>query len=116
RMVLTTLSRADTDRMVAGLLAGSLSKALGQSLFATTGGNPLFIEQQVMALLETGQLQQSAGVWHGTMELRRLPQIVRDVITQRLHRLPASCRDVLAMASVLGKSFDHAIIVGALEP
>jgi len=116
RIALSTLGRDDADRMVGKILQGLPSKTLGESLFETTGGNPLFIEQQVMALLETGQLQQTAGVWHGTTELRRLPQIVRDVIAQRLNRLPASCRDVLAMAAILGKSFDHAVILGALEP
>jgi DNA-binding SARP family transcriptional activator len=116
RISLDALGRQATDHMVAGLLSGSPSIALADSLYAITGGNPLFVEQQVMALLESGQLQQTGGLWHGTVELRRLPQIIRDAIAQRLRRLPRACADTLAMASVLGKSFEHRILAAAIEP
>lgn len=113
---LPSLGRSETDRLLSMLLAGSPSEALGESLYATTGGNPLFVEQLVLALSETGQIHQRAGVWHGTAELHGAPQIVREVIAQRLARLAASCREMLAMASVLGQSFEHKVLLAAVEP
>ena len=113
---LSALSRDDTRRLVGTLLYGSLTESLGESLYETTGGNPLFVEQLVLALEETGQLEQKAGVWHGTGELQGTPGIVREVIAQRLQRLDASCREMLDLASVLGQSFEHRVVLAASSP
>jgi DNA-binding SARP family transcriptional activator/Tfp pilus assembly protein PilF len=111
---LSPLGPDDTHRMVVSLLDGSPSDALGESLYETTGGNPLFVEQLVLALEETGQLEQKAGVWHGTGELHGTPRIVREVIAQRLQQFDASSRELLDMASVLGQSFEHRVLLAAV--
>jgi DNA-binding SARP family transcriptional activator len=116
RVNLNPLDRARTDQLVSLLLDGSPSEALSESLFATTGGNPLFVEQLVLALGEAGQLQEQAGVWHGDTNLQGTPQIVREVIAQRLQRLDPSCREMLAVASVLGQTFEHRILLAAAQP
>jgi DNA-binding SARP family transcriptional activator/tetratricopeptide (TPR) repeat protein len=116
RVVLGALGRLDTSQLAARRLAGTPSSELADTLFAATGGNPLFVEQQVMALLETRQLEQRAGVWHGIGESQITPQLVRDVVAQRLQRLSPSCRTTLALASVLGKSFEHRVLLAAVEP
>jgi len=113
---LTSLDRDETHRLVGSLLDGSFSQSLGESLYATSGGNPLFLEQLVLALGESGQLERKAGVWHGTGELQGTPRIVREVIAQRLQRLDASCREMLDTASVLGQSFEHRVVLTAMEP
>jgi tetratricopeptide (TPR) repeat protein len=110
------LGRAATDRLLTSLLDGSVSHGLSESLFGTTGGNPLFVEQLVLALSETGQLRRRGGVWHGTTDLQGTPQIVREVIAQRLQRLGGECRGTLAMAAVLGQTFEHPVLLAALEP
>jgi hypothetical protein len=56
---------------------------------ARTGGNPLFISESISLL--------AAGARPGT-PLRN----VREVIRERLARLPADCREALEVASVLG--------------
>jgi DNA-binding SARP family transcriptional activator len=113
---LKALSRDETCQLIGALLDGSLSQSLVESLYETTGGNPLFVEQLVLALGESGQLEQKAGVWHGTGELQGTPGIVREVIAQRLQRLDASCREMLGLASVLGQSFEHRVVLAACAP
>ncbi|HEY1295046.1 MAG TPA: AAA family ATPase [Chloroflexota bacterium] len=113
---LTSLGRRETDRMLSALLAGSPSEPLGESLYDTTGGNPFFIEQLVLALSEKGQIHERAGVWQGTVELHDTPRIVREVVAQRVARLAPSCRETLAMASVLGQGFEHRVLLAAVEP
>jgi DNA-binding SARP family transcriptional activator len=115
RVLLGSLGRDETDRLATALLEGLPSRDLSESLYATTGGNPLFVEELLFALGEAGQLTQRGGVWHGTAELRGTPQIVREVIAQRLLRLSPSCREVLAMAAVLGQSFDYKVLLNAGE-
>jgi DNA-binding SARP family transcriptional activator/lipoprotein NlpI len=113
---LSPLGPGDTHRMVGTLLDGAPSDALGESLYETTGGNPLFLEQLVLALEETGQLERKAGLWHGTGELHGTPRIVREVIAQRLQQFDASSRALLDMASVLGQSFEHRVLLAAVAP
>jgi class 3 adenylate cyclase len=62
-------------------------------------GNPLFIEQLVGALTETGETEAA------------LPTTIRELIAARLDALPASERSVLLDAAVAGKVFWR----GALE-
>ena len=62
-------------------------------------GNPLFIEQLVAALAETGETEAA------------LPTTIRELIAARLDALPSSERSVLLDAAVAGKVFWR----GALE-
>jgi DNA-binding SARP family transcriptional activator len=116
RLILDSLSRQDTDRLATMLLGAPPDEKLSESLYATTGGNPLFIEQLVLALIESRQLERKGGVWCGVAELQGAPHIVREVIAHRLRRLDPRCREVLAMASVLGHSFEHRVLLAATEP
>jgi DNA-binding SARP family transcriptional activator/Tfp pilus assembly protein PilF len=114
-IALDAFDRHDTDRLVQSLLDGSLSDALGESLFATTGGNPLFVEQLILELNEVGLLERRSGIWHNAGALQSTPRIVRAVIAQRLHRLDAGCREMLSMASVLGQSLEHRVLLATSE-
>src|SRR5919199_1911047 len=51
RLILGSLSRQDTHRLATMLLGAPPDEKLSESLYATTGGNPLFIEQLVLALI-----------------------------------------------------------------
>jgi DNA-binding SARP family transcriptional activator len=113
---LRPLGPDESQRLVGTLLDGSLTQALGASLYDTTGGNPLFLEQLVLALEETGQLEQKSGIWHGTGELHGTPRIVREVIAQRMQQFDASSRALLDLASVLGQSFEHRVVLAAVAP
>jgi DNA-binding SARP family transcriptional activator len=115
RIDLDAFNRDDTDRLVRALLDGSPSDALGESLFATSGGNPLFVEQLILELTEAGLLERRSGLWHSAGALQSTPRIVREVIAQRLHRLDARCREMLTMASVLGQFFEHRALLATSE-
>jgi DNA-binding SARP family transcriptional activator/Tfp pilus assembly protein PilF len=113
---LAPLDRLKTNRLVGSLLDGSASEPLADSLYTATGGNPLFVEQLVLALSEGGQLHQRGGLWHGQTEMQGSPPIVGEVIAQRLQRLTQSCRDTLAVAAVFGHSLDYEVLLEAVQP
>jgi len=116
QVVLDSLTRVEADRLVRSLIDGPPSPALSEWLFATTDGNPLVLEQLVLALVETAQLQQTGGFWEATTDLQEAPQILRKVIARLLDELSPSCRQMLAMAAVLGQNVDHSVLVAALAP
>jgi DNA-binding SARP family transcriptional activator len=116
RIELAELGQSDIGRLATSLLEGSVSDSLGESLYSATAGNPLFVEQLVLSLSESGRLRRLGGFWHGSTEFAGTLGFVREVIAQRLQRLAADCRNTLEMASVLGQSFEYPALLAALEP
>jgi DNA-binding SARP family transcriptional activator/class 3 adenylate cyclase len=117
RLRLAALDRDETSRLVTALLDGPASERLSQSLYETTEGNPLFLEQLVLALREEGRVDRRAGVWQQTGgERPGVPVIIREVIGRRLERLTESCLDTLNMAAVLGQTVAHEVLQAALQP
>ncbi|MFN8634909.1 MAG: tetratricopeptide repeat protein [Chloroflexota bacterium] len=109
------LDRDETGQLIASLLDGPASERLRDSLYATTEGNPLFLEQTVLALREQGQIGRAGRVWHGASDAEvSLPTIVRDVLEQRLERLSQRCAGTVAMAAVLGQTFELDALSGAV--
>jgi DNA-binding SARP family transcriptional activator len=116
QVLLEPLEKVDAHRLVASLLDGPPSPVLSDWLFAATDGNPLVIEQLVLALSETAQLQRTGGVWEATTDLQAAPRILREVMARLLDELSPSCRQMLAMASVLGPSIEGRVLEAALAP
>jgi tetratricopeptide (TPR) repeat protein/class 3 adenylate cyclase len=77
-----------------------------------TGGNPFFLEEICMALLENGAIQIEGGEARptGALQLLDLPDSIEAVIRARLDRLDRPARDVLRLASVVGREFTRAIL------
>ncbi|MEP6759361.1 MAG: AAA family ATPase, partial [Actinomycetota bacterium] len=95
---LEPLTAAEAGDVVGGLLddADPLTVA---KLVATAEGNPLFLEELVLALGEEG----GAG---------ELPATVRAAIAARIDALPPDARTVLLHASVIGQSFWRVVLDG----
>jgi tetratricopeptide (TPR) repeat protein len=71
-----------------------------------TGGNPLFVEELVRALVEEQRLVKTAEGWSvGPEGVVELPSRIRDVILQRVNRLDDESQDLLSLASVLPDRF-----------
>jgi DNA-binding SARP family transcriptional activator len=116
RLTLAPLSRDASDRLAARLLDGTTGQALGEMLYAASAGNPLFVEELVLALLNADQLERKADEWCLAGDVQGRPHIVHEFIAQRLQQLDPDCLDVLEMASVLGESCEYAVLLAAVEP
>jgi hypothetical protein len=73
--------------------------ALARALYARTQGNALFATEFIRLLGRAGDAE-------ALVRGAPLPASVRGVIQQRLGALPARCRELLALAAVLGREFD----------
>jgi tetratricopeptide (TPR) repeat protein len=73
-------------------------------IVARTGGTPLFIEETVRALSESGALRPRNGGYQLTRELKeiQIPETVQSVIAARIDRLSSKRKTLLQMASVIG--------------
>ncbi|HEY3349672.1 MAG TPA: ABC transporter substrate-binding protein [Thermoanaerobaculia bacterium] len=90
---------------------GKLSDDLASRLLAATEGNPLFTKELVRSLLDSGGIARDDS---GALNLSgatgissdALPETIQQAVEARIERLPEELRDVLQIASVLGKSFE----------
>ncbi len=83
-----------------------------RALLERTEGNPLFLQEAVRILVESGAL--APGHAPGRVDLRALPLRMMDVVESVLERLPAESLEVLEAASVLGRRFEVALLADVL--
>ena len=81
-------------------------------LYERTGGNPLFIEEASHAVIEEGIVIKhgSTAVLTQQFTASRLPTTVQAIIQSRLDRLSPDEKEVLEIASVIGRVFPLTLI------
>ena len=91
---------------------------LAQAVFSETQGNPFFVGEVLLHLVESGAIVQRDGRWTSdkTLEEVGIPEGIREVLGRRLSRLSESANAALAIGAVIGATFDLAIIEAAGGP
>ena len=117
---LAPLSAAETSAIAANILGGSgLPVDLLRRISDAAEGNPLFVEQMLSMLVDSGDLVRAAdGRWevhreHGTV---RVPPGIVALIDARLDRLAGGDRSVLQAGSVIGLVFYRDAVRSISEP
>ncbi|HET7188423.1 MAG TPA: AAA family ATPase, partial [Gemmatimonadaceae bacterium] len=87
-------------------------EGLNDLLHERTGGNPFFLEELCQTLLEEGilRVEGDAVVLAGALGELNVPDTVQAVIRARLDRLHRDAREVLRLASVVGREFTRRIL------
>jgi DNA-binding NarL/FixJ family response regulator len=113
-VILRPLTSSDTREMVQATLGPSTSvpRELSAALHERCEGNPLFVEEVLKALAETGDLVWRDGSWQYVGRLADLviPASVRDIVQGRLDLLSNEARAALRVAAVIGISFDFQLL------
>ncbi|MBV9359444.1 MAG: AAA family ATPase [Chloroflexi bacterium] len=116
-MRLAPLGPTDATRLVTTLVGGPVSSHLNASLYSASEGNPLFIEQLVLALRDNGRLDDAPDAWRQAVSsTSSIPPVLRDIVEQRLAGLSESSRATLETAAVLGQTVDHGTLLALVEP
>jgi tetratricopeptide (TPR) repeat protein len=78
---------------------------LKRILVARTEANPLFLEESVRALVETGALEGERGAYRLTrpIEQLKIPVTVQAILAARIDRLTPEAKRLLQAAAVIGK-------------
>ncbi len=109
-LFLTQAGGGDVDAAQVEVLAGMVA--------AETEGNPFFIGEVLVHLVESGALVQRDGRWEGDRTLIErigLPEGIREVIGRRLAGLADATDELLRVAAVIGPAFDAAVLADAAD-
>ncbi|MCG8590529.1 MAG: AAA family ATPase [Proteobacteria bacterium] len=105
RIDLAPLDAEASEALVQHLVgAGQIPPSARELVCQRAAGNPLFVEEQLRALVAGGFLERRAdGLWaRERIQSVDVPDRIRDVILCRLDRLSPAAKDVLQVASVVG--------------
>ena len=110
RINLVPWTESETAAYTALVLGASEARELAASVQAETQGNPFFVTEVVRlhsAASETGEPKNRRSPL--------IPQSIRDVMNQRIARLPDACLRAVTLASVIGQEFSVAVLELAIE-
>jgi len=91
---------------------------LAGAIYAETQGNPFFVGEVLLHLVESEAIVYRDGRWTRAMTLEEvgIPEGIREVLGRRLSRLSDTANQALAIGAVIGATFDFATIEAAGGP
>ena len=108
RLVLQGLGAEACSLVLENTLGGAdLPDRAREKILRAADGNPLFVEQLVSMLVDTGVLRHEGDTWQITKAIERLavPPSINALLSARLDLLDAPERAVVDPASVIGEAF-----------
>jgi adenylate cyclase len=105
-IVLEPLGREDTRELLRDLAGEDPSlDGLEEPIHARASGNPFFIEEIVRELVEAGHFEGERGAYRlvRPVEEAGVPATVQAVLAARIDRLSPAAKQLLQVASVIGK-------------
>ena len=117
-IILRPLDQGLSERLVNNILSiKELPHTLRERIVQRAGGNPFFIEEIIRSLIDEGALTMENGIFGVTKKISSvtIPNTIQDVIMTRIDRLDAETRDLLKIASVIGRSFFYRVLLELAE-
>jgi DNA-binding SARP family transcriptional activator/tetratricopeptide (TPR) repeat protein len=105
RIALKGLTEPDTRRLLELIAVPGPGDDLAPQVQAETQGNPLFATEIARLLAAEGPRAGDAG-------RLPIPDGVKEAIRRRLQRQSGECRELLTVASVVGREFDPDVVAG----
>ncbi|MDQ1382325.1 MAG: hypothetical protein QOJ71_3044, partial [Actinomycetota bacterium] len=107
RIALSGLETSDVQSMLERIAEHAVPEELAATLATETDGNPFFLRETLLHLVEEGQLRFEDGAWSvaGSITDLGLPAGIRDVIGRRLSRLSDATNRVLSAGALFEVAF-----------
>ena len=115
---LDPLADQNAEELLSGLLGSDSSiRPLTALLVQRTEGTPLFLEESVRSLVETGALVGERGAYRLAQPVAeiRVPATVQTVLAARIDRLEPEEKRLLQTAAVIGKDVPFALLQAIAE-
>ena len=112
QLTLGRFSRLHAEELIARRLGGkTLPAEVVQHIVAKTDGVPLFVEELLKMILESGMVSEESGDYRLTGPLLEtaIPTTLQDSLMARLDRL-AGAREIAQIGAALGREFSYDLI------
>ena len=116
RIDLDPLDEAESDTLLSNLLQiKGLPHNLRDQILQRAGGNPFFLEEVVRSLIDEGAVVLERGEYQVTEKIKQIviPQSIHALIMTRIDRLDEATRNLVRVASVIGRNFFYRILTEA---
>jgi predicted ATPase len=107
-ITLGALSERDSRQLVANLLEiEELPEAMRALILRKAEGNPFFVEEVIRMLIDHGAIVRRQGGWVAGEKIEQveIPDNLEGLLMARIDQLPDESRQVLRVASVIGRQF-----------
>ncbi len=114
RVVLKGLAAREVGELLSPMAEHDVPQGLVDAISAETDGNPFFIREVLLHLVETGALYQREGRWRSDARIEELgiPEGVRQVVGRRLSHLSTNANRLLTAASAFSGAFRFDVAAG----
>jgi class 3 adenylate cyclase/tetratricopeptide (TPR) repeat protein len=112
-IVIKPLDEIMSNALITNMLnITGLHPALIGQIIRRTGGNPYFIEEVVRSFIDVGAFVLRNGKFEATEKIGTItiPNTINDVLMARIDRLEVQARDLVKVASVIGRNFFYRIL------
>jgi len=113
-IMLTPLDEKVSEKLIRKILnIKGLQQSVIDQIGDRAGGNPFFIEEVVRSFIDGGAVIAIGGGFEITDKINSIviPRTINDVLMARIDRLEEKTRDLVKIASVIGRSFFYRIII-----
>ena len=113
------LNRDHGEKLVANLIdIKDLSLPIREQILDKANGNPFFTEEIIRSIIDVEDGVLKNGVLKATSKFDELviPQTINDVLMARIDRLDEKTRNLITIASVIGRNFFYRILVDIIHP
>jgi class 3 adenylate cyclase len=110
---LDPLSDAESDTLLSNLLQiKGLPHHIRDQILQRAGGNPFFLEEVVRSFIDEGAVVLERGEYRVTDSIKQvvIPQSIHALIMTRIDRLDEDTRNLVRVASVIGRNFFYRIL------
>jgi class 3 adenylate cyclase/tetratricopeptide (TPR) repeat protein len=110
---LEPLKDSESEQLLSNLLQiKSFPHQLREQILQRAGGNPFFIEEVVRSLINEGAVVLEKGEYRVTEKIKNIviPQSIHALIMTRIDRLDEETRNLVRVASVIGRNFFYRIL------
>ncbi len=118
RLELSALAEGASQEMLDRLIGRDVTlQSIRNRLVAKAQGNPLFLEELVQSLAETGSFEGERGAYRLSKPAGRIemPQTIHTVLAARIDRLDGVPKTLLQTSAVIGADVSIALLSGMLE-
>jgi class 3 adenylate cyclase/tetratricopeptide (TPR) repeat protein len=113
RIELEPLNETESETLLSNLLRiKGLPLHIRDQILQRAGGNPFFIEEVVRSLIDEGAVVLKNGDYEITEKIKQvvIPPSIHALIMTRIDRLDEATRNLVRMASVIGRNFFYRIL------